>query len=82
MADKKDATLPTIKVQAPNLTEMWRSTIDWFQVHYLSILIAIGAGVLIYLALAALRELGKRHRGARGFACRAEPAISPARNAG
>ncbi|HUD90541.1 mechanosensitive ion channel family protein [Sphingobium sp.] len=66
MADKKDPTFPDISVTPPNLREMWDSTIAWFQVHYLQILIAIGAATLIYLALAALRELGKRHRGHRG----------------
>jgi small-conductance mechanosensitive channel len=65
MADKSDTTLD-INVPAPNLREMWHGTIAWFQVHYLQILIAIGVGVLIYLALAALRELGKRHKGNRG----------------
>jgi small-conductance mechanosensitive channel len=65
MADKSDTTLD-INVPAPDLREMWHGTIAWFQVHYLQILIAIGVGVLIYLALAALRELGKRHKGNRG----------------
>ncbi|KMS56979.1 mechanosensitive ion channel family protein [Sphingobium cupriresistens] len=66
MADKKDPALPAIDVQAPNLREMWDSTITWFQVHYVQILIALGAAVLIYLALTALREFGKRNRGTRG----------------
>ncbi|MEC3909963.1 mechanosensitive ion channel domain-containing protein [Sphingobium sp. CR2-8] len=65
MADKKDTPLD-INMPAPNLREMWHSTIAWFQVHYLQILIAVGIGVLIYLALAALRTLGKRHKGHRG----------------
>ena len=65
MADTKDPA-PAITVQAPNLRAMWDSTIAWFQVHYVQILIAIGAAVLIYLALTALRELGKRHKGHRG----------------
>jgi small-conductance mechanosensitive channel len=66
MADKKDPALPAIDVQTPNLREMWDSTIAWFQIHYVQILIAVGAAVLIYLALTALRELGKRHKGHRG----------------
>ena len=66
MADKKDTALPDLSAHAPNLRAMWHSTIDWFQVHYIQILIAIGVGTLIYLALAALREVGKRHRGTRG----------------
>ncbi len=65
MADKKDPA-PAITVQAPNVREMWDSTIAWFQIHYIQILIAIGAAVIIYLALTALRELGKRHKGHRG----------------
>ncbi len=68
MADKKDPTLPDISVTPPNLTEMWHSTIHWFQLHYIQILIAIGAATIIYLALAAIRELGKRHRGHVGDA--------------
>lgn len=66
MADKKDSALPAIQVKAPNFLEMWHSTIEWVQVHYASIAIGIGAGVVIYLALAALREFGKRNRGTRG----------------
>ncbi|NWK95123.1 mechanosensitive ion channel protein MscS [Sphingobium lactosutens] len=66
MADKKDPDLPDISVTPPNLREMWHSTIAWFQIHYIQILIAISAAVVIYLLLAALRELGKRHKGDRG----------------
>jgi small-conductance mechanosensitive channel len=66
MASKKDPALPDIDVTPPNLAEMWHSTVHWFQLHYLQILIAVGAGTLIYLALAALREFGKRHKGDRG----------------
>ena len=66
MADKKDPALPEMTVRAPNLPEMWHSTSDWFAVHYIQILITIGAGVAIYLALAALRQFGARHRGVRG----------------
>lgn len=66
MADKKDPTLPDITVTPPNLREMWHSTVHWFQIHYVQILIAVGAATIIYLALAAMRELGKRHRGQRG----------------
>ena len=66
MADKKDPALPDISVDAPNLREMWDSTIGWFQLHYGQILIAIGAGILIYLALTALKEVGKRYTGHRG----------------
>ncbi|MCP1468919.1 small-conductance mechanosensitive channel [Sphingobium sp. OAS761] len=66
MADTKDPALPTVTVHAPNLAEMWRSTTEWFAVHYLQILIALGAGALLYLLLATLKEVGKRHKGRRG----------------
>jgi small-conductance mechanosensitive channel len=66
MADPKDPALPTTPLRAPNLQEMWRATSDWFAVHYVQILIAIGAAVVIYLLLATLKELGKRHKGRRG----------------
>lgn len=66
MAAKKEPALPEITVQAPNVSEMWRATVNWFSVHLLQILIAVGAGVLIYLALAALREFGKRRKGKPG----------------
>ena len=41
MANKNDPGID-ISVRAPNLTEMWHSTIAWFQLHYIQILIAIG----------------------------------------
>ncbi|ASY43444.1 MAG: mechanosensitive ion channel [Sphingobium sp.] len=52
-----------VKVHTPDLVEMWRSTSEWLSVHYVQIAIAIGAGILIYLALTALRQFGKRWRG-------------------
>ncbi|WP_022681973.1 mechanosensitive ion channel family protein [Sphingobium bisphenolivorans] len=60
MAAKNDPALPDIAVRPPNLQEMWHSTAHWFSVHYLQILIAIGAGLLIYSLLAGLKGLGKR----------------------
>ncbi|MFZ2996885.1 mechanosensitive ion channel family protein [Sphingobium sp.] len=66
MAKTKDPALPAMDVRPPNIAEMWRSTGHWLEVHYLQILIALGAGVLIYLALAALRQYGKKWRGTRG----------------
>ena len=65
MANKNDPGID-ISVRAPNLTEMWHSTIAWFQLHYIQILIAIGAATIIYLALATLRWIGTKHRGRRG----------------
>jgi len=65
MANKNDPGID-ISVRAPNLTEMWHSTIAWFQLHYIQILIAVGAATIIYLALATLRRIGTKHRGRRG----------------
>jgi small-conductance mechanosensitive channel len=58
-AAKKDAlvTLPAHRIQ---LTELWNMTVDWFSVHIVQIMLAAGAGAVIYLLLAALREFGKR----------------------
>lgn len=66
MAQKTEPAAPAITMRAPDLAEMWRSTGDWLAIHYLQILIAIGAGILIYIGLAALRQFGKRWRGERG----------------
>ena len=68
MADAKDPALPTTTVRAPDLHAMWTATADWFSVHYLQILIAIGAAIVIYLLLATLKGLGQRYRGRRGDA--------------
>ncbi|WHO39773.1 mechanosensitive ion channel [Sphingobium sp. AP49] len=66
MASKNDPALPDITIHAPNLRELVHSTIAWFQLHYMQILIAVGAAVIIYLTLAALRTVGARHMGQRG----------------
>ncbi|MHA6768283.1 mechanosensitive ion channel family protein [Sphingobium ummariense] len=66
MADKTDPALPVIEVRALSMREMWDSTIAWFSTHSLQILIAIGAGVALYMLLAALRQVGKRWRGKPG----------------
>lgn len=66
MAQTNSQSPIAIKVKTTDLTEMWQSTVDWFQVHYIQILIAMAAGVVIYLALAALKSMGKRYRGTRG----------------
>lgn len=62
----KEPALPDIAVRPPNLAEMWRSTSDWLSIHSLQILLAVGAAVLIYLALAALRGFGGRMIGRPG----------------
>ncbi|MAP44856.1 MAG: mechanosensitive ion channel protein MscS [Sphingobium sp.] len=66
MADAKDPALPTKTMRAPDFQAMWRDTADWFAVHYMQILIAIGAAIVIYLLLATLKGLGKRYKGSRG----------------
>jgi small-conductance mechanosensitive channel len=67
MAAQKDpAALPDIEVRPPNIGEMWQSAVHWFSLHSLQILIAIGAGILIYTLLTALRGIGGRLRGAPG----------------
>jgi small-conductance mechanosensitive channel len=50
----------------PKLTDIWRMTAHWLELHWLQIVIAIGAGVLIYTALAAARQFGKRLKGEPG----------------
>ena len=45
MADAKDPALPTKTMRAPDFQAMWRDTADWFAVHYMQILIAIGAAI-------------------------------------
>ncbi|WP_313808228.1 mechanosensitive ion channel domain-containing protein [Sphingobium sp.] len=66
MAAKQDPALPSIEVRPPNLVEMWHSTAHWFSLHYLQILIAIGAGVVIYSLLTVLRGVGGRLKGTPG----------------
>ncbi|HEX7742813.1 MAG TPA: mechanosensitive ion channel domain-containing protein, partial [Sphingobium sp.] len=66
MAAKQDPALPEIAVPPPNLGEMWHATVTWFSVHSLQILIAVGAGVLIYLAVAGLKGFGRRITGKPG----------------
>src|SRR3546814_1398349 len=58
--------LPIFDVRPPNLGEMWQSTVHWFSLHYLQILIAIGAAVVIYSLLTALRSVGGRLKGHPG----------------
>lgn len=66
MASKNDPALSEISVQAPNLRELTHTTIAWFQLHYVQILIAIGAAIALYLAIAGLRTVASRHMGKRG----------------
>jgi small-conductance mechanosensitive channel len=67
MAAKTDpAPLPDVDVRPPNLGELWQSTADWFSLHSLQILIALGAAALIYTLLTALRGFGGRLKGRPG----------------
>ncbi|AUW59252.1 mechanosensitive ion channel protein MscS [Sphingobium sp. SCG-1] len=67
-ADKSVPKEPLVKINAtpPDLHEMWRSTLHWFDLHGLEILIACGAGLLIYLGLGALKHLAQRLRDREG----------------
>ena len=58
--------LVKINAQPPDLDQMWRATLHWFDLHGLEILIAAGAGFLIYLALNAAKHLAQRLRGEKG----------------
>ncbi|MDO7842484.1 mechanosensitive ion channel family protein [Sphingomonas immobilis] len=42
------------------IVDLWNASMSWLQAHWLQILIAVGAGVAIYLALHALKVLGRR----------------------
>ncbi|KFG89299.1 Mechanosensitive ion channel protein MscS [Sphingobium herbicidovorans NBRC 16415] len=66
MAAQNDPALSDIAVPPSNLPELWQATASWFSIHSLQILIAVGAGILIYLALATLRQFGKRFNGRPG----------------
>ncbi|WP_242129211.1 mechanosensitive ion channel domain-containing protein [Sphingobium sp. Sx8-8] len=66
MAAKKDPPLPDIDVRPPDLLQMWHSTVHWFSIHYLQILIAVGAAAVIYSLLTALRGVGGRLKGTPG----------------
>ncbi|MGE4321793.1 MAG: mechanosensitive ion channel family protein [Sphingobium sp.] len=61
-----DTAAPSFALHAPALRDMWSLTLDWLSDHAFQILIAAGAGVVIYVLLTALRELGKRLRGDGG----------------
>ncbi len=67
MADPKtDTSSATQSVGAPDLGGLWRGTSDWFAAHYVQVLIALGAGIIIYVTLEALRQFGKRFNRQRG----------------
>lgn len=66
MADRNDSPSTPLDAAVPDLHQMAQMTTGWLSIHWLSIVIALGAGILIYLALAALRQFGKRLRGKPG----------------
>jgi small-conductance mechanosensitive channel len=62
MAADKNDPLTGLQVKPVSLGALYDMTIGWVTVHLVAILIAAGTGVVIYLALAALRQFGKRLR--------------------
>ncbi len=66
MADKQDVTITGLTSKPLNLHQTSDMISDWISLHAVQILIAAGAGVVIYLLLAALRSFGKRIKGKRG----------------
>jgi small-conductance mechanosensitive channel len=60
MAAKKEPAATQINISVPNFHDIWLMTVNWLSVHWLQIVIAVGAGVIIYTLLAAVRAFGKR----------------------
>lgn len=68
MPPKTDAAAPLTTIPATSPGAMWQMTLDWLSLHAVQILIAVGAGVLLYMLLAALRGFGVRLCGKPGDA--------------
>ncbi|MEJ7927269.1 mechanosensitive ion channel family protein [Sphingobium sp. AN641] len=66
MAQKQDVKIVGLTDKPLNIDQMWDGTLAWISAHAAQIMIAAGAGFLIYLALAALRSFGKRIKGKPG----------------
>lgn len=66
MADKKDVIVTGLTNRPINLQQTWDLITAWVSLHAVQILIAAGAGILIYMLLAALVQFGKRLRDKRG----------------
>lgn len=66
MTAKKTVPTTDFTMPVPDLGEMWRMTTRWLELHWLQIVIAIGAGIILYSGLAALRQFGKRLKGTPG----------------
>jgi len=62
MADNGAAGTPQIDLDRVRgqAAELWVSSLDWVQTHWLNILIATAAGTAIVVALHAIRRLGNR----------------------
>lgn len=58
--------LVEINAQPPDIDHMVRSTSHWFELHGVEILIAAGAGFLIYLALGGIKRLAQKLRDREG----------------
>jgi small-conductance mechanosensitive channel len=66
MADKKDVPIFEAPAKPLNLRQSWDQTIAWLSDHMVQILIAVGVGILIYLAVAALASFAGRLKGKPG----------------
>lgn len=60
MTATPESVLEKITDQPVTLNALWDMTVRWFGIHAVEILLAAGAGFVIYLALAGVREFGKR----------------------
>src|SRR4051812_45325637 len=71
MSNDTTAILPPVKVRDINaqLRDLIGATTDWLGTHWLQILIALGIGAVIVIALATARKLGRKLcSDRRGFA--------------
>lgn len=60
--------LVEINAQPPDIDHIVRGTTHWFELHGVEILIAAGAGFLIYLALGGIKRLAQKLRDREGDA--------------
>jgi len=68
MSNDTTAILPPVKVRDINaqLHDLIGATLDWLGTHWLQILLALGIGAVIVIALATARKLGRRLCSTRG----------------
>ncbi|MET0370482.1 MAG: mechanosensitive ion channel domain-containing protein [Sphingobium sp.] len=62
MADKITPPATARELTVPDLRALTDMTVQWLSAHWLQITISVGAGILIYTLLAAVRQFGKRLR--------------------